>query len=233
MNKDVIDRILNFDPIYEVEKTSRNKHWSEFTDDENSSVMGLTMVSGEYKRNMLKTIGDTYHGMTFNEFISLIENNGFKKAMRYTFKNNVTYLGNTDEFACYYRNDGLVIVCDSCGDSLNSGNVYGNYKKKDPEDYAFIGGSGGGFGEGRHYFDKDIREGLFHFLSKIDDVADLINPWQSTGMFHWMLDRTDRKSDNNEPYESWNKRYIEITKDKLSKCPKEMLDIVNVYFNNK
>lgn len=230
MDNKILDELLRFDPIAETEKVSGKQHWSEFSKKDEYTAMALAMFSGGMKRNALKEANDTYFGMTFNEFIALIEDNGFKKAMRYTFKNTKTYLGETDEFACYYRNDGLVIVCDSCGDSLNSGNVYGNYKRRD-EIKCWIGdGSSSPIGDGVMGFGKDVREGMFHFIAKVNEVGEILPIWKGSGCFSWMLDRTESGSDG-EPYEVWSKRYRNITLDKIDKCPQEMLDIVQVYLN--
>jgi hypothetical protein len=232
MDNKILDELLRFDPIAEAERVSGKQHWSEFSKEDEYTAMALAMLSGDMKRNALKEANDTYFSMKFGEFIDLIISNGFKKAIQYKFKNTKTYLGETDEFACYYRNDGLVIICDSCGDSLNGGDIYGNYKRNDNEKCWIGDGSSSPIGDGIIGFGKDVREGMFHFISKVNNIGEILPIWKGSGCFNWMLDRTERSSDG-EPYESWSKRYRNTTLDKIKKCPKEFQDIVAVYVNEK
>lgn len=73
----------------------------------------------------------------------------------------------------------------------------------------------------------DIREGLFHNLNKAEHCGNFLRKWESRDCI-WILDymESKRKIDHNSAYEVWGRQYKEVTESHLSKCPKEMLDIM-------
>jgi hypothetical protein len=227
-----LEALLSYDPIADTERQTGKGHWSEFNQEDQHLAILNTMMSGTCKREILQQLGDTYFGLRYQEFIDLIVSNGFKKALEYDFDSDAGYCNHpTDRFACYYREDGLVIVFDSYGDSLNGGQIYGNYKLKEGTTDRLCDGSSSPMGNGIIGFSKDIREGMFHFISKVKNVGDILPIWKGSGCFSWMLDRSERRSNDSEPYESWSKRYRVLTIDMIRRCPEDFQKIVNVYID--
>jgi len=70
MNKRT-EQILTHDSLAESEKILGNKHWSEFNDFEQAFSMLKFMEDNQVKNTHLKSINDTYWGMTWDEFKNL------------------------------------------------------------------------------------------------------------------------------------------------------------------
>lgn len=227
----ILDALLSYDPIAAAEKMSGKSHWSTFDDKETDLAIGLVMLSGDAKREALKKANDTYFGMSFQEFVDLITANGFKKALQYTFNNISSWSGPTDEFAVYYRGDGFVITFDSFGDSLNSGKIYGICRRTTDRLMDLIKCSITPMGNSIFGFSKDVREGMFYTINNAKNSYDVLPIWPGPGCFHWMLDRTEHNS-GDESYESWSKRYREISLEKISRCPEDFQKIVAGYVDD-
>lgn len=75
---DIVKEMLEFDPLAYAERALGNKHWSEFSDDEMMSSMGLAFLHNDRKDKMLKKNHDTHFDMDWNEFEKIVTSNGFK-----------------------------------------------------------------------------------------------------------------------------------------------------------
>ncbi|MEG0898398.1 MAG: hypothetical protein RSF40_01630 [Oscillospiraceae bacterium] len=219
MNTSYIDKLLNFDPIAAVEEMTEGKHWSEFDDSESNMSLWMAVMSGEAKRNALKEIGDTYWGMTWSEFISLIEKHGFKCALRY----DIPYENKLEEAIIYYNNYGFVIWATSFSEkkSVNGGTLYGQLRTH--QDFSHCDDlsqcSNGYFADDKLSFSVDVREGLFHHLNKAIAHADPLSIWEDNA-FLWFVDYVE---DDEPTYD-----YKAITQDKIHRCPSEFQNIVRV-----
>ena len=81
--KNEIENVLNYDPLAHAEKMLGDKHWSEFTDDENMFALGMSMLSNEHKDEILKAGKDTHFRMTWNEFKNILTDHGFINGLTY------------------------------------------------------------------------------------------------------------------------------------------------------
>lgn len=74
----------------------------------------------------------------------------------------------------------------------------------------------------------DIREGLIHELNKAAMYGNFIKTWENRRSL-WILDymESHRKIDHDAKYEVWNKQYKEVTMEHISKCPKELQEMVS------
>lgn len=224
------DELLHKDSLAESEKMFGGKHWSEFNEAEQLISMFKAMDDNEKKSKHLQSIGDTYWGLKWNDFISLIEQYGFKKGLRYDFvapKYRDDEEDRIEEAILFYQTEkGLILWATSFGnkDHINSGSVYGMIKYKNWEDTweALNHSSNGSNGEkdkNIRYFSLDIREGLIHKLNGIDNTLKLLSKWSGDLPFLWFLDYTEEKQPNYD--------YKAITEDKIKKCPEEMQNIIN------
>ena len=217
MEKSYIDKLLDIDPIAIVEDASGGKHWSEFDNSDNIMALGLAMMSGEIKRNALKQAGDTYWGMKWDEFQSLIESHGFKCALRY----DIPYENKTEEAIIYYDTNGFVIWATSFfgKTSINGGTLYGQIK----EEKGFLSSdlhhcSHGCFADDKWHFDVDVREGLFHNINSVLQNATPLKVWEYDS-FLWLVDYVE---ENELGYD-----YKKITEDKINSSP-ELKRILSV-----
>jgi hypothetical protein len=217
--EDRIKRVLEFDPLYEAEKALGNKHWSQFTENENAMSMGLFFLHNENKDKILKESKDTHFSMDWNEFVDIITNNGFKLGYEYSFP----YEDKIEKAALFYRLDGLVIWVTSYwnGKSVNGGTLYGEIKLNDTKDRANIPSCSNGFFDfdnGKLHFDTDVREGLIWFINSMSSYGEFIKEWEQPHKFLWLLDFVENKMPN------YN--YTEISKKKINMCCDEVKNIM-------
>lgn len=217
--RDKIKEALEFDPLNEAEKIFGNKHWSEFSEDEASMSMGLCFLHNQNKNKLLKENNDTHFSMSWNEFIEIITNNGFKPGYEYSFP----YEDKTEKAALYYREDGLIIWVTSFwnGESVNGGKLYGELKMNDSSKRSEIPSCSNGFYDyenGKLHFDTDIREGLVWFIREMSKYGEFVKQWEDTRRFLWFVDFMEDKESNYD--------YEGITREKISKCCEEAKEIM-------
>jgi hypothetical protein len=238
------DEILSVDPIAEVEKVL-NKHHSEFNHDEGLMMLVNALHTNEIKSNYLKSLGDTHFSISWDDFISLIESYGFKKGLRYNFDHRNGE--SIEEAVLYYHPEkGLVIWATSYFNGLNGGTMYGQVKSREKVEYETVIDkwgerqvmkmtdkleeaykslnkcSHGSFcdietGLDFHY---DVREALINKIEQIGENLEFVTKWNKKP-FLWFLDYTEEKDPNYD--------YVAITKEKISKCPVELQEIVSIY----
>lgn len=224
------EKLLRQDSLAETEKIFGDKHWSQFDEQEQAFSMLKFIFDNEKKEEHLKSVGDTYNGMPWNDFITLIESYGFKEGLKYDFKAPKYNLNEPDRIEeailFYHPSKGLILWATSFGNKvhINGGKVYGMIEYKDWEtcNKVLSGCSHGGNGEENNirYFDYDIREGLIHTLNKIDSNSKLLPKWQGRRPFMWFLDYFEEKVDDYD--------YKAITESKIERCPKELQDIIGL-----
>lgn len=250
MRKVQIDKNFNEalkrDPIAEVEQVL-NKHHSEFDRKDGLMMLSNAFHVNKQKSDYLKSLGDTHFGTKWDEFIDIIESNGFIVGLKYDFKHDEY----TDEAALYYHpQKGLVIWATSYFNksSLNGGEMYGEVKTNEKVEYETIknhvwnteykqiqpsetlkkgfeslnGCSHDALSgiETGVTFKYDVREALINKIEQIGDHLVFVNEWTEKP-FLWFLDYTEEKIDGYD--------YKEITKDKIGRCPEELQQILKVY----
>lgn len=220
MRKYTIDEVMTFDPIDILKLEYGSTDWSKFTDSEFKRAFTMVKTVSEIKKNTLKQAGDTYASMKWDEFKSLIENHGFKCALRYDF-----LLNSMEEAVIYYDENGFIIWATSCfgKSSLNGGNLYGQIK----EGYSFKNAyipkncNYSRFARGKWQFDIDVREGLLYTLNNILQNAKPLKIWEDDS-FLWFADYAESKK------EGFN--YAEVTKAKINSSP-DLKRILGIYLN--
>lgn len=167
-----IEKALNLDALYEMEKTN-GKHWSKFNDDEIALSLGFQILANEDKRNLLKESKDTYYGMSWEYYICLVEDLGFIPIYekRYMYSN----FGEPREEVVvlhFKPKDELFIWSQSYNgiSTVNATKMYGFYSGE----RLWNIGSGGWCDESEcWYFDYDCREGMVHKLNKFIENTDV------------------------------------------------------------
>lgn len=220
---DKTGELLRRDTIAETEEILGGKHWSKFDDGENSFMLLKAMCDNMEKAKHLKSIGDTYWNISWTDFLTLLDKQGFVEALRYDIHHGDNEV---DEAIIYYHpQKGLVLWAESYWNkkSINGGKVYG-FIKYDKNDWENIGRALHGCSHGPTktakelmHFDKDIREGLVYTLDRIGGQAEFISKWPERP-FLWFVDYVE---DDVPGYD-----YKAITAEKISRCPKELRDIV-------
>lgn len=108
-----IDKLLSIDPTKEAEKII-GKPYTDFDDEDNLNLLGLTSILQSKLEKTLKLENDTYHNIHWDDFIHLLEVNNFKKGLEYSFVNKQQ---ETNTAVIYYK-DGLIIFAESWGESI-------------------------------------------------------------------------------------------------------------------
>lgn len=238
---------LNRDPIAEVEKVLGKNH-SEFNREESQMMLANAFLANYRKADYLKGLGDTHFGMSWNEFIEIIQSYGFKEGHKYDFEHsNGEYI---DEAALYYHPEkGLVIWATSYFNksSVNGGTLYGQLTTNEKVEYVIeknemfnteykrlkmtdsLQKSMNSLNNCSHgafinieqgiEFSLDVREGLINKIEAIGNGGlEFVKQWNQK-TFLWLLDFNEEKSAYDRD---------EINKEKISKCPEELQQIVKV-----
>jgi len=227
MNKRT-EQILTHDSLAESEKIFGNKHWSEFNDLEQAFSMLKFMEDNQVKNTHLKSINDTYWGMTWDEFKNLIKQKGFTPALEYDLIYNGWNEPTTEEAIIYYHlSKGLIIWATSFSNktSVNGGTLYGEIQANSKESENIIWkwlSTGGCIDSDNMIYETshDIREGLFNKLQTLESAGKFLPKWNNKDRFLWFVDYVENDS---EGYD-----YKEITKNKIKKCPKEFQNIISL-----
>lgn len=208
----LLDEVLNFDVIDNMEKLA-NKRVDDFSDDEICGMFGAFMLINKRKEDQLVDSHDTYFSMSWDYFIGLIKENGFKEGLEYEFEDPSYDDKHTEKAILYYREDGLVIWATSYGNktSVNGGTLYGELQvdKKTFNRSVLMNCSNGYFDDNKVSFTIDVREALFHILNRIESAASFIPVWEERNKFLWFLDFTE---DDIPDYD-----YAAISKDKIQR----------------
>lgn len=219
---DKTDAILQRDTIAETEEKFGGKHWSKFNDIENLLMMGNAMRDNQGKAEHLKAIGDTYWGVSWQEFLTLLTKHGFIQALKY----DINHGDDVDEAIVYYHpQKGLVIWATSFYNKtvINSGNLYGEIKANSKEDCKAVWrniSTGGCIDKEEMIYStkQDVREGLFHKISSLESAGTFLLKWSKKNRFLWFVDYVE---DDEPGYD-----YKTITAAKIDRCPQELRSIV-------
>jgi hypothetical protein len=223
------ESVLMKDSLGETEKILGGKHWSEFNDFENGLAFVSFAKDNKIKKDHLQSIGDTYWGMTWDEFKDLIKERGFIEGYSYEIEYKGWSEPIQEEMCIYYHPEkGLIIWAESFNNktTINGGTLYGEiqaYEGEENRHTIFRWLSTGGCRDaekGIYTTSHDIREGLFSKLDTLESAGKFLNRWTDKKRFLWFVDY------NEEDIEGYN--YKSITKDKIRKCPKEVQDIIGI-----
>lgn len=213
------EKLLSRDPVAEAEKMFGGKHWSEFSDGESSLALLMALTDNVHKNDHLRREGDTYSSMSWNRFKSLLAAHGFKMALSY----KIERYEHTDEVCIFFEEArGLVIFADSFLDRVNGGRLYAEIKGKPgvPCNLFNVISTGGCVNHEENIWSTshDVREGLLHNISKIEECADFLPVWTEKDKYLWFIDSTE----TDQPWYD----YVQITQKKIEMCPPELRKIV-------
>jgi hypothetical protein len=236
------DEILNKDSLAETEKIFGGKDYHDFNEFEQAVSLINFMQDNKIKEEHLKSIGDTYFGMKWNDFKELLKRYGFQEGLSYNFINDSFGNKHNEEAILYYHKEkGLILWATTYGeDSINGGTVYGQVKINKEDDYKdlykVLNCTHDSFGwydresrtEGLKdavYFNMDVREGLIYKLENINKVAEFASQW--TVENHSKKPRMylyDFIEDDQEGFS-----FKDSTMDKINRACQDVRDIIGDY----
>ena len=203
MNKK-LQEALNYDGLAEAEKVTGKS----YKDDEETERLGFIMsiVGNQRKNNLLEETGDTNFNTTFAVYEEIAEKIGFVKGFE-RFYDDGTRL-------CIYHYEGFILKIgtykwdSSSEESINTAILYYNLVPKDPQG-PWRWTSSGSYRDGIWAGDHDVREGLKHKISMLQEFCIVLPKWKRRPFF-WFIQHNDKE--NNEvghAYKDRNRKVIE------------------------
>lgn len=196
-----VSSVLGRDSLAETEKMLGKRH-EEFTEDERMGAFFKFILDNEMKAEVLKSANDTYRGMSWEEFISLLETNGFK------LQSNWQYTAfDEKEDAVIYEKDGFLLFATSYRGNIDSGNIYAEIEIRDGKRLDDIDHLSGG------YFDSsrshaavyyDIREGLMNFIKQVNETGIVLPIWETKKPHPWVITFEETQK-NDGKYDEYDK----------------------------
>jgi hypothetical protein len=233
MKQDEIDQALSFDPLDAAERLT-----GESLHDHNSSAVTLGFLlmhkSGAHKDRLLKAAKDTYFNIPMTEFLTLLEANGFQIVLTEDVRLNPRYDEGGNKFRMAWNGSVLLVFDSYRGDTvINGGHAYYCYNGPYMNDH---GSCSWVLDENRETVKindlpvirghHDIREGLFHKLSKLSKAGTLMSKWIGTD-FLWLLHYMDTKDENGDQFKgSDGYDYKAINRTRFAKLPQEVQDAI-------
>lgn len=222
-----IEAMLTTNPIT-VGEAMFSKPSDEFTEVE----MKVVMAAGEKMRLLLNTalakVNDTWRGLGWKYFISLVKMEGFIECYSEKFEkggNGVTAILE-DEFIIFYRPDGLLLVCESFGVNVNRAILYGNLKLSDIENKSMIPASIGITGDDTVAFTMTGEYGMFHRIERLKMLGELLPIWKEN-CFFWLGNRMTYRNTSDR------KELFKSTKAMINKGPEELKTMLAVYLQQE
>lgn len=201
----IIGSALNFDAISVTEKL--------FGRDVNPGAsFGLHILANQNKRDLLQASNDTHMSMSPDEYIPIVEDEGFELALMLPFQS--AHCGNdlfNDTLYVYFHPvDAILLSFDTfwSGKSVNGGSFYYNWKphaenrherwsvtssggwyppsgrRATPEEWDRASANNELIWSGYH----DCREGLRFHIRQLRKFGTFINPWRYSPLLwltHW------------------------------------------------
>lgn len=148
---DLVERALKTDPLLSAEKITGESYKTS----KETEALGfvLAMDHNAKLREILADAGDTYHSQTYSSYVETIESFGFTEVFTRPFKYDRYRETPITLHSCLYVHPlGLILKFDTFGwtsdkeETINGGDVYFNWKSKNPDDALIpwtVGYSGG------------------------------------------------------------------------------------------
>lgn len=240
-----IHRVLNYDALDAAEKFTG----ARYEDNKETMALGfaLHLSSTRLKRDMLKSMNDSYFGCPKGEFKMIVERFGFEEIFKLDFYSESSKKMESLNIMWY---KGILLVYDTYIGNVNGGKAYFNYLVTSPYDvacngHAFDHVSGGmdtkeeiwmnykGFKLPDTFFcgwdhkaddrwvkfgDIDCRRGLIFHLTTMLQYGEFLEKWVRKP-FLWILHHMDTKE---EGYD-----YEAINKERISLFPKEIIEAIS------
>ena len=191
---DSIAEALSFDSLAEAERITG----TSYKDDEGTAFLGmfLAMEQSSQKARLLQGSNDTCNHNNLAQNVQVIESLGFRLLESGTFLSEGIFSEDREEQWFIYWRDGILLFLDSFSGNLNSGQAYFNYRFR--SEYRNLTGYSGGFtltpeGYRVAYGSIDIREGLRHRLTTMEENGEFLSQWVERP-FLWLLHHQDTKT---------------------------------------
>lgn len=196
-----ISSVLGKDSLAETEEILGKRH-EEFTEDEKMGAFFKFLLDNEMKKEVLKSANDTYFSMSWDELISLLEENGFK------LQSNWQYIAfERKENAVIYEKDGFLLFATSSDGRVNGGNIYAEIELRDGKRLYDIDRLSGGYFDGSRnhaavYY--DIREGLMNFIKQVNETGVVLPIWETKEPRPWVITFEETQK-NDGKYDEYDK----------------------------
>ncbi|MDP2728765.1 MAG: hypothetical protein Q8P59_14650 [Dehalococcoidia bacterium] len=228
---EILDQALSFDPLQTVEDLTGEPY-------QNNPALGFFIMQehAEAKRALLAVSADVYNSMDHRLYVGTMKDLGFEVILEEGFQNRD---GTQEKFYIFaHRELGLIAKADTWGGTINSAEVYLNWKPDNQEDPHFprdchmSGGFGGDPGVGRkswvyvgHF---DARQGVRHMLKKLQEAGGTLLPkweYRHGGIYlnHYMEGKDERGL--SLPCPKWGEKVREVTRARMEKFPQWVKDI--------
>lgn len=197
------------DILAETEEKLGKRH-EEFSEAEQAFALFEFIRENEIKQNRLANAGDTNFRMSWNSFLELILNNGFKMqdAWAYDKEGNIAQMkmfkkpgelikkgGEPYDILATFTRDGMLIVATSYDDRINGGNIYYERELKEGIRLSDIRSksSFGMFTDKKFQGSYDIREGLMVHIRELEEKTNAIPIWEVPDPRPWLISYVDEK----------------------------------------
>jgi hypothetical protein len=227
--KSMVSKILNFDALDHVEKTTGLPY-----DDEVNigAAMGLFINQNLAKSNLMEALGDSKFSEDFEKYFEIVtEKLGFEVVYNenFTVSNFDCYEGRRidvqESHLILARRDGFLLNLTSYGiggnRSVNSANLYFNLEiplgSTAHRDVQYSGGFHfPNEGDEPKYIEgsMDVREAVCHKVNSIEAAGQMMSPWIKQP-FLWLLNHEDEKYEEKYGVEL---NYKALNVERIKKC---------------
>lgn len=248
---------LNLDPVGIVEDYA-NKPIHEFDQSEKKDMLQTAYEINTYKSKIMKSFGDTHWRTTWDEFIKLLDDMGFREGLSYKFRPDPDEPREETAIIYYHLEKGLVLwATSSTGKDfvyINIGEVRGYFTYHEPVKRTTVPSSYE-WGHEREELVKtrefqdavetiwkcgmtmdaliNINEGIYFSIDVREGLVSRLKAIESgfTFMPIWPNGSFNFLSfiDGGEYLTERGEDYKRITLEKIKKCPPEMQRIVESF----
>lgn len=198
------DDMLNFDPLATAEKITG----ASYKEDEGTFRAGLALMMRHTaeKRDELMVRQDSYMGMSMDEFIKIVEAQGFEKVFERDFQGDCE---DRMETQYVFWKNGLLLHAETFTMSgktvVNDATMYFNFEEQ--------GGchlrrslplsgylNAHAYDEESRYIcvgNIDVREAFVHYLNKIESMSNVLPCWIEQP-FLWLLNYQQKSAEDND-----------------------------------
>jgi hypothetical protein len=207
-----LEKMLRTDPLKEAEETT-GKSCKE---DKATGQLGfaLHLMHSDSKRAALLSVGDSYYGITTEEYLIITAKEGFETVLEVPFQSPSS--NQEEKLYIMWHPDGILLSFDTYRSNLNGGKFYYNLKLNDEKDYGKVISSGCCTEENVIYGSHDCREAFRHKLNKLRKYGSFLSCWEEQP-FLWLCHHGDTKHDLKYPESS--ELYDKINKERMSMLP--------------
>ncbi len=227
------EKILESDPLSIAEMITGKDYHS----DQTTAMLGLAIQQSKSKITQERLVQncDVHFGMNLQEYIKTFEEMNFKKIYSEPFMRKDLYSEEKfqNTFNCYWHDEYSVLLkfdtftfSKNIPESLNSGDVYFNWKPHDGK-YNHICPYSGHWEDTKDgvvligYF--DCREAVRFYLEKMREEGTFFKPWIKVP-FPWL---TYSDEHNGETFRF--DLYYQKTRERMKQFPQYVQDIIGKY----